>query len=326
MKIFYMASSVFGGSEYYRMYQPAKHLREQQLHDTAYFTPTSLQQVKDLKPDVVVIYLQHSKEMLKAVKELQSLGIKVVYDIDDNLWCIHPDNNDGNFWTKERLEGAEKLIKQCDAVTTTTYKMSKLVRKFNVNTYIVPNLVENIESLDNDRPEDHKFRIGWHGSRSHAIDFFPEVVEPLLALQELRDVELVFCGYIPEVLVGKCRYMNAVDPKHFLSYIASFKLDVGIAPLANEHFNYFKSNLKFLEYSLLGIPTIATSITPYEGTTSILVKNERNEWWNALNRLIKHRHLLNTYGTEARQFVQKHYMIKNKIKCVAEVYETIRRQ
>ena len=54
-------------------------------------------------------------------------------------------------------------------------------------------------------------------------------------------------------------YEFAADPHEWPRWAA------GLAPLEDTPFNRAKSDLKFLEYSALGLPTVASRVTPYLG-------------------------------------------------------------
>jgi hypothetical protein len=49
----------------------------------------------------------------------------------------------------------------------------------------------------------------------------------------------------------------------YANYLEAIDFDIGLAPLAPGTFNHFKSELKLLEYSGLGIPWIASDAPPY---------------------------------------------------------------
>jgi glycosyltransferase involved in cell wall biosynthesis len=69
-------------------------------------------------------------------------------------------------------------------------------------------------------------------------------------------------------------------------------LDIGLAPLQDTEFNRGKSNLKVLEYGVMGVPTIASPVYPYSNTIDngvdgiIVHKNRTKSWVKALVHLI----------------------------------------
>src|SRR5690606_21254797 len=75
-----------------------------------------------------------------------------------------------------------------------------------------------------------------------------------------------------------------------------------------------KSEIKFVEAGLLGIPTVASRIDPFEqviesGVNGFLAGSVI-EWINALEELIQHPELRQTIGEAARQTVETHYSLE----------------
>src|SRR5262249_45144987 len=65
--------------------------------------------------------------------------------------------------------------------------------------------------------------------------------------------------------------------------------DIALAPLADTRFNSFKSDLKWLEYSALGLPVVASDREPYaainDGGTGRLVSDDSSAWADAVRDL-----------------------------------------
>lgn len=96
--------------------------------------------------------------------------------------------------------------------------------------------------------------------------------------------------------------------------------DIGIAPLEDTVFNSSKSNIKYLEYSAMGIPTVASKVTPYadtivNGETGFLIKTKGSvylDWVKALSRLVESNELRESIGKKANSFVRENFnMEKN---------------
>jgi glycosyltransferase involved in cell wall biosynthesis len=93
------------------------------------------------------------------------------------------------------------------------------------------------------------------------------------------------------------------------------KLDMMLIPRRDNYFNKCKSNLKFLEASMLEIPVIAQSFenSPYEEITpdmGVLIK-DNNDWMREINRLIDNKSLRRELGRTAKNYVLKNYNIED---------------
>ncbi len=65
---------------------------------------------------------------------------------------------------------------------------------------------------------------------------------------------------------------------------------IGLAPLADTEFNRYKSDLKWLEYTALGLPVVASDLEPYRSirdhiTGRVLADGDVSGWADALQEL-----------------------------------------
>jgi glycosyltransferase involved in cell wall biosynthesis len=99
--------------------------------------------------------------------------------------------------------------------------------------------------------------------------------------------------------------------------LASCGFDIGIAPLETNRFNAGKSNLKYLELAVLGIPGVFTDFDPYksvkQGKTGYKAL-KTDEWIDCLSKLIESPDLRKNMGIEARKHVLKDFNIKDTTK------------
>ena len=95
--------------------------------------------------------------------------------------------------------------------------------------------------------------------------------------------------------------------------LASLGFDIGLAPLRDNHFNRAKSNLRYLEYGALRIPTVASDVEPFKKTDSsgIIKVTEPEDWFTALSFLIEDEHARKKAGEAAYKDVKTNYNIKD---------------
>ncbi len=105
----------------------------------------------------------------------------------------------------------------------------------------------------------------------------------------------------------------------FMKWIAArANWDIGIIPLVNTEFNKCKSELKYIEFTALGVPIVASDVDAYkdtieEGVTGFLANNE-DEWVNKLSMLIEDPKLRNGILNNAREDILKNYNLKSRAK------------
>lgn len=158
-------------------------------------------------------------------------------------------------------------------------------------------------------------RVMWMGGASHASDWWhisPTLVE---LCKKHPNVKLVIAG------VHYAGTTKEIDPKQLEVHdewtdlsahpyrMAALGADIGICPLEDNRFNRCKSELKYTEYSALGIPTVASDCIPYSpviehGKTGYLAKTQA-EWVEHLSALVKNESLREEVGANARKWVEE---------------------
>jgi glycosyltransferase involved in cell wall biosynthesis len=92
--------------------------------------------------------------------------------------------------------------------------------------------------------------------------------------------------------------------------------DVGLAPLLDVVFNRCKSNVKWLEYSAMGLATIATDLPPYSESiehehSGLLVQPDANAFREAMHRLTVDCELRRSLKRNAERLTRKHLLAKS---------------
>lgn len=231
--------------------------------------------------DVAVFQLAHDKGTRRIAKELQAMGRKVVYEIDDAIDCMEPWHPGyETYRSPEARAEVFEMMKLADLVTVSTRWLRDRYAKYCRRIDVVPNMVD-LGNLPKKAVRDDKlFRVLWAGSPSHAGDL-AEVVGALRAFVARHDdVRVVFFGAEPVghgIAPGKVDVIPWCDFLNYHETLASVGADVALAPLADVPFNYGKSAIRILEYMVAGYPVIASNVGPYEllvnGQSGLLVRN-----------------------------------------------------
>jgi len=140
-------------------------------------------------------------EFIKLVTELKKRGVIIVMDIDD-YWDIPVTHPLYEQIVKEKLaEKVESNLRYSDYITTTTTTFKKVIDKFNVNTFIVPNALNMNHKMWKSDPVKNtsdKCRIAWIGGSSHYHDLKPVEYsfKKLIKNEELKDkFQFILCGF-----------------------------------------------------------------------------------------------------------------------------------
>ena len=231
-------------------------------------------------------------------------------------------------------------LKLSDAfIVSTRYMIDHLMDIFpNKPMYLVPNSIDfdiwdNLKpiELDEFKKEPGTIRIGYTGCGNHSGDL--ELIKmPLLKIiDEFPNVEFMTShkyGCFQDVNHPRMKFLNRwTMMDKFPHEVAGWKMDIGIAPLRDNNFNRSKSNLRWLEYSALKIPTIASRVYPFK--TSIingedgLICNTELEWYEAMKRLIVNEGERITMGNQSYKRVKKGFNMDDIAKYYAEILRDI---
>lgn len=277
-----------------------------------------------------------------------------VMDIDDNVENISPYSNHykdhgveevkhGNDWLwkdgqggfdiQQNRENQQSLIDafgKVDLIQVTTSKLQEYAQQYNDNVAVLPNCVNLDTWWKLPFKKNRKLRIGWSGGSSHYVDLY-SIKEPLNKLMREYDFQFVFVGHhFPGIIDDdnkKNMENHAWVPFNGHSYRSMcMNLDIAIAPVkADFEFNWYKSSIKYTEYSAMEVPTLATDCLPYndvitDGENGLLYKDE-DEFYKKMKKLIEDEKLRRKLGKEARKWVEENRDAKKCVKIWTDAYQ-----
>ncbi len=242
-------------------------------------------------------------------------------------------------------------LRNAALVTVSTEHLKELYSKWNDNIMVLPNGVDFEIWPDNNRKDDGLIRLGLFGSNTHFKDW-GEIAETLKRiLGEFPNVRLCYNSWF--VVKQKTRQGEAmedmektpqfpdffdklgliehpqveiyegVEIQKWPKALANVGIDIGLAPLANLTFNKAKSNLKYLEFSALRIPSVYEKMEPYQddvkhGENGFLASHPK-DWYSCIKRLIEDKELRVRMGNRARLDVEKRYDEKDIAQKLANI-------
>lgn len=235
---------------------------------------------------------------------------------------------------------AHKQIEISDAVIcSTSFIKEKLSLLFPEKPiHVIPNAID-FQVWDNLAPEkflekpEGRVRIIYTGCGNHGGDL--DIVKPVLIalLDEFPNLDLVLTKMRPEFDPFKGinhPRITIIDQWAPISVyplmVKGWKGDIGIAPLRDNDFNRAKSNLRWLEYSALKIPTVASNVRPFaesiKDSQTGLLCSTKQEWYDALSVLIKDASVRESVGRHAYDDVKERFNMDK----IAEQYASILRE
>lgn len=273
--------------------------------------------------DIVVIWrTAWSPITAQVVNACRQTGARMVFDVDDLM--IEPelartDIIDGIRTqaipvdaAREHYARVRDTMAQADFCIATTDELAWYMRRHGKPTFVLPNGFDR-ETWARSRllararragAQDATIRLGYAlGSRTHQKDFAVAAAAVARVLRERPACRLVLftshidlrpvldIAEIPELagLEDRIEWRPTVPLADLPAELARF--DVNLAPLeVGNPFCEAKSELKFFEAALVGVPTVASSTGPFmraiaHGRTGFLARDTEG-WYRALMALV----------------------------------------
>lgn len=208
------------------------------------------------------------------IKELKKRGTYVICDIDDH-WILNPQHIAKKFSETFKRQSIEALVNS-DEVWVTHNLLGEAVGRLNKNWHVIPNALDPNEQQWQPKTE-YSNRIGWSGGITHFHD--------LMLTDGCWSRPPIICGYQKATEWKRLAdnfpavYVEAMDVYNYGQLYEQF--DIAIAPLVDNKFNTYKSNLKILEAGMKGLPIFVSNQHPYTDDAKGIFKVD--DWATAIN-------------------------------------------
>lgn len=258
-------------------------------------------------------------------------GFKVILDLDD-YWNLYAHHHEFGNWINAKMpRWIMKNIHLADAITVTHSLLAEKVLevKPDADVHVIPNGLPFDEGqYTRHREEDDRVRLLYAGGASHVYDV-AELRAPLQQVNEtLAGHEIILAGYKdnPEKIKSQWdRMLETFYPhlqaahrpirrgKPLSKYMQIYEeADVVLAPLEDNEFNRYKSNLKVLEAGCKGAAVIASAIHPYDNPLDrefLTFADSSVGWYEAMRYHIRNPQYCKDMGQALAEHVRKHYHI-----------------
>ena len=204
-------------------------------------------------------------------------------------------------------------LEHCDRLVVSTDFLAETYRRFIKDIRVVPNRLERDLWLPQTslRQTAKKPRIGWAGGGGHQGDL--ELMKPVIEATR-NEADWIFFGMCPEdIRPLLAEYHEPVSFDEYPAKLAALNLDIAVAPLEQIRFNQAKSNLRLLEYGILGIPVVCTDIDPYRNSPACTLPNQPQAWIAALRERMNDPVAAAHEGEMMRQWVLKAFILENHL-------------
>jgi glycosyltransferase involved in cell wall biosynthesis len=269
----------------------------------------------------------------EVVEYARGVGMRLVYDIDDLVFDpAFADSIDAlhRMFPYERqrnlhaIERRRELLLACDLVTVSTAPLARIAERLGRAAAVIPNSINaeqqrvaaELSAAPPGRGE--RVLVGYFsGSATHQRDFAECEMALLDIMERHPEICLRLVGYL--TLGPKWeRYRDRIERIGFLAAADLLRCiaetDMNLAPLElGNPFCEGKSELKFFEAALVGVPTVASATATFrdaieEGVSGFLVR-DMAEWRRALESLIASESRRKAMGEAARAAAQARFSL-----------------
>lgn len=228
--------------------------------------------------------------------------IRLVYDLDDFLLQLPADHPEQAVYAPKSA-AVSCWLTQSDEVWVSTDALRERVAALNPKVRTIKNFLDDQlwvkpELVDSSNTIGRRLRLLYMGTQTHQADF--ELIKN--ALQQIKKefpdkIDIFLIGVTPNSSNEKW-YETIVPPSTVGSSYPAFvnwithctPFDIGVTPLVDNEFNRCKSAIKFLDYSALGMATLASDLGVYapirNGENGFLVANTEEAWYRALKMVL----------------------------------------
>jgi glycosyltransferase involved in cell wall biosynthesis len=268
-----------------------------------------------------------------ALAYARTIGMRVVYDIDDlvfdpgfadNIDAVRRMNRDDRRSFVESMARRRRLLLAADLVTVSTAYLARTVESLGRPSAVIPNSINGEQQrvaaeIASARPQPRDgVRIAYlSGSPTHQRDFAACETALMAVMDRHDDVQFRLVGYL-DLGPHWERYRKQVERIDFLPAAEMLRClgesDINLAPLElGNPFCEGKSELKFFEAALVGVPTIASATETFaaaiENGVSGFVVSSNKEWERALELLVTDANCRRAVGEAARARALARYSV-----------------
>ncbi len=273
--------------------------------------------------------------VLGLIAEAGRLGLRPFWEVDDLIFDETLYRQNGNLATlppslREEVLSGVRLYRQamlaCGRTIASTPTLAQCMRDAGIAEAVCIENALDDETISAaralraerggraDAPAGATTIVYGSGTKTHDADFAiaAPAIERLMRAHPALRLRIVGDLTLPEALYRFGSRIEALAGTNYRAYLRLLsEADIAIAPLEATLFNDAKSNIKFQEAAILGMPCVAS---PRAAFTDIMVQDHNGllaesdaDWEQALDRLIRDAPLRDRLGRQGLADVMEKY-------------------
>ena len=273
----------------------------------------------------VLIFQRYLRDLnlVKIFDKCEKYGIKTIYEFDDEFKM---DKTHFYYNSISNLKEHLKFLNEKSDILTVSTPI--LLERYNKrgSTVLIRNYCTPMSLPIKKIKSQGIITIGYLGSRTHVRDLLL-IKDAIISLKEkLQNNDILIKFEVIGITNSADNWYDEIKIPNGKGYFNEFmpwlkenaKWDIGVAPLEDTYFNKAKSELKYIEYTALGIPTVCTDIEAYngvikDGVNGFLAKNTE-EWVEKLEKLVINKNLRKKIHNNALRDISTNYKLEDRVK------------
>lgn len=263
---------------------------------------------------VVIFYRVPSTDtVLALIDECKRLNVRTFWEVDDLIFneaILAESKTISDLSSEVRaqvLEGAnsyKRALLACDMAIASTSGLADSMKAEGVeNVFVLENCLDSetlqlaneiLKNSGNEQKVDNKIRIVYgSGTSTHNIDFEEAALSIAKVLRENSQVIFRIIGLLelPSCFDGLDAQVERFELCTYSEYLRLLsECDISIAPLEKYIFNEAKSNIKYIEASIVKLPSVSSPLSAFvdvinDGINGYIA-SDQVEWFDKLTKLV----------------------------------------
>lgn len=264
-------------------------------------------------------------------------NIRLVVHLDDNLFEVPESLGPAKYLKyndQARLSRLRLLSERADLVYVSTDELKLQLESLGIGSPIrAGDIYCALPVSTTPWQESHSSMrtIGYMGTVGHAEDLASIVPAIIEVMTELPNTQFATFGSIkmPELLLEQFpeRCLVTKSKGSYEEFLQNFKdmhWHCGLAPLVNTRFNRCKANTKFVEYSIAGIPVVASASPVYNaviGEKNGRLANTNEEWVESIKAMLLDDDAAEQYVRNAQNYLEENNSMKQLTQQLGDILE-----
>ena len=259
---------------------------------------------------IVIMRAEWSDQLEKLCAKARRYGVPTVFDVDDLVFLpeyaskfvavLPAEFSDALPSFVEGFSRQEKTFRQSAFSTASTEFIAERMRREGKEAFVIPNGFNRTQqriaerARKRPRPAGVRYIAYMSGTRTHDRDLRQAIPALTRVVQEYPDVRFRLIGYadetmLPPALAAKTDTVPFMSWKKLMRFAAENTINIAPLEVANP-FCHAKSELKYFEAAIAGVPTVASPTDTFRrcidsGVNGLLADSEE-EWYAAFHTLL----------------------------------------